>query len=162
MRAKRIPRSETQNEVIMRLVRDKESDDKNKEKLKLFSEIWELMIFASALGYHSGPPLPLKDADGEDDALSGKSIDQDTFKGCSDWPGYIYLLSLANTRSSDCLNATEECDHGRVEVFSQYANGGLDVLRREAMFEYKTLEFAQKLMELCDDGSDAVAEDLKL
>lgn len=162
MRAKRIPRSETQNEVISRLVRDKESEDRNKEKLKLFGEIWELIIFASALGYHSGPPLPLKDADGEDDAMSGKSIDQDTFKGCNDWPGYIYLLSLANTRSSDCLNATEECDHDRVDVFAQYANGGLDILRREALFEYKTLEFAQKLMELSDDGADTVAEDLKL
>lgn len=162
MRSKRIPRSETQNEVIARLVRDKEGDDKNKEKTKLFGEIWELMIFASALGYHSGSPLPLKDADGEDDSASGKSIDQDTFKGCPDWPGYIYLLSLANTRSSDCLNATEEHDHDRVELFAQYVNGGLDVLRREALFEYKTLEFAQKLMELSDDGSDAVAEDLKL
>jgi dnd system-associated protein 4 len=149
MRSKRIPRSETQNEVIARLVRDKEGEDKNKEKTTL-------------LGYHSGSPLPLKDADGEDDSASGKSIDQDTFKGCPDWPGYIYLLSLANTRSSDCLNATEEHDHDRVELFAQYANGGLDVLRREALFEYKTLEFAQKLMELSYDESDGVAEDLKL
>lgn len=162
MRAKRIPRSETQNEVISRLVRDKEAEDKNREKTKLFGEIWELMIFASALGYHSGPSLSLKNADGEDDALSGKSIDQDTFKGCHDWPGYIYLLSLADTRGSECLNATEEHDHQRVEAFSQYANAGLDLLRRDALFEYRTLEFAQELMKLSDDGSVGPPPDLKL
>ena len=162
MRAKRIPRSETQSEVISHLVRDKEGADKDKEKMKYFSEIWELMIFASAIGYHLDELRPLVDANGVDDASSGKSIDQDTFKGCPDWPGYIYLLSLARTGKSDCLNATEECDLERVETFSEYANAGLDLLRREALFGYKTLEFAQKLMELSDDGSSQQPEDLKI
>jgi dnd system-associated protein 4 len=162
MCAKRIPRSETQSEVVLRLVRDKESADKDKEKMKYFSEIWELLIFASAIGYHLGELRPLVDANGMDDASSGKSIDQDTFKGCPDWPGYIYLLSLARTGKSDCLNATEECDLERVETLSEYANAGLDLLRTEALFEYKTLEFAQKLMELSDDGSSPPPEDLKI
>jgi dnd system-associated protein 4 len=162
MRAKRIPRSETQSEVISHLVRDKEGADKDKEKLKYFSEIWELMIFASAIGYHQGELRPLVDANGVEDASSGKSIDQDTFKGCPDWPGYIYLLSLARTGKSDCLNATEECDLERVETFSEYANAGLDLLRREAFYGYKTLEFAQKLMELSDDGSSQDSEELKI
>lgn len=162
MRAKRIPRSETQSEVVSCLVRDKDSADKDKEKLKYFSEIWELMIFASAVGYHIGEQRPLVDANGVEDASSGKSIDQDTFKGCPDWPGYIYLLSLARTGKSDCLNATEECDLERVEIFSEYANAGLDLIRREAFFGYKTLEFAQKLMELSDDGSSPQPEELKI
>jgi dnd system-associated protein 4 len=162
MRAKRIPRSETQSEVISHLVRDKEGADKDKEKMKYFSEIWELMIFASAIGYHQGELRPLVDANGVEDASSGKSIDQDTFKGCPDWPGYIYLLSLARTGKSDCLNATEECDLERVETFSEYANAGLDLLRREAFYGYKTLEFAQKLMELSDDGSSQDSEELKI
>ena len=86
----------------------------------------------------------------------------DSGLGCPDWPGYIYLLSLARTRKSDCLNATEECDLERVETFSEYANAGLDLIRREALFGYKTLEFAQKLMELSDDGSSQQPEDLKI
>ena len=152
MRAKRIPRSETQSEVVLRLVRDKDGADKDKEKMK----------YSSAIGYHLGELRPLVDANGMDDASSGKSIDQDTFKGCPDWPGYIYLLSLARTGKSDCLNATEECDLERVETLSEYANAGLDLLRREALFEYKTLEFAQKLMELSDDGSSPPPEDLTI
>ena len=162
MRYRRIPRSDTQNEVIEKLVRNKEGSDKEKEKNKLFSEIWGLLIFASALGYHLGSPLPLKDADGNDDANTSKSIDNETFKSYPDWPGYLYLLSLANTRDSDCLNETEEHDFNRVEIFAEYANAGLDHIRREGYFVYPTLEFAQKLMELSSDVIDDTGEDITL
>lgn len=162
MRYRRIPRSDTQNEVIEKLVRNKEGSDREKEKKKLFSEIWELLIFASALGYHLGSPLPLKDADGNDDANSSKSIDNETFKSCPDWPGYLYLLSLVNTRDSDCLNETEDHDFNRVEVFAEYANAGLDHIRREGYFMFPTLEFAQKLMELSSENIDDIGEDITL
>jgi len=162
MCAKRIPRSETQSEAIAKLVRDKQGNDKEKEKNKFFSEYWELLLFSSALGYHLGSSLPLTDADGNDDAESGKAIDQESFKGCSDWPGYIYLLSLVKTNDSDCLNDTEDNDHSRVQIFSEYANGGLDYIRREAYFEYDPLEFAQKLMDLSAEDNGDVNGELRL
>lgn len=111
---KRIQRANDKEEIIKSLM---------SENVGVFKEIWKLLLFAAQVGMRNDNRKELKAVD------AGKGIDQSTFGNCPAWPGVLYLMTLAETKKSDCLSGTAEADDDRVAVFQEYANGGLEILR---------------------------------
>ena len=86
----------------------------------LFPTIRELLCFAALLGYSEQRRVPLDRADGVED-ISYQQFER------GDAEDLIYLLALAETKDPEILKDGEE---GRcAEIFEEYANGGLQVLR---------------------------------
>lgn len=110
---KRIQRANDKEEIIKSLMA---------EQVGVFKEIWKLLLFAAQVGMRNGRREPLKSVD------TGKGIDQGTFGNCPAWPGVLYLMSLAESGSSECLSGTSEAEDNRASVFQEYANGGLSIL----------------------------------
>lgn len=111
---KRIQRALDKEEIIKSLM---------SEQLGVFREIWKLLLFASQVGIKNGRREPLKSVD------SGKGIDQSTFGNCPSWPGILYLISLVESGGTDCLCGSSNAEDDRINVFQEYANGGLDILK---------------------------------
>lgn len=110
---KRIQRAKDKEEII-KLLMD--------EKIGLFKEIWKLMLFSAMVGYKNNYREPLVSSD------PGKGIDQSTFGNSPAWPGLLYLLSLAEYKSTDYLSGTSSADDARISLFQEYANGGLKII----------------------------------
>ena len=111
---KRIQRANDKEEIIKSLLSD---------QVGVFKEIWKLLLFAAQVGMRNDKRLPLKGVD------AGKGVDQSTFGNCPAWPGVLYLMTLAETKNSNCLSGSVEAEDDRVSVFQEYANGGLEILR---------------------------------
>jgi dnd system-associated protein 4 len=89
-----------------------------------FSQIWQVMIFASALGFRIQKKIPLKEAD------SNVAIPPSVFSNnCPSWPGYIYLLNLVETSNPNVFNNDDSADERRIRLLEEYANGGLEYIR---------------------------------
>jgi len=114
MGMKRIQRANDKEEIIKALM---------SEQVGVFKEIWKLLLFAAQVGMRNGRREPLKSVD------TGKGIDQGTFGNCPAWPGVLYLISLVESGSSECLSGSSEAEDDRTSVFQEYANGGLSVLK---------------------------------
>ncbi len=86
----------------------------------LFPTIRELLCFAALLGYSEGRRIPLdRDAGVED--VSYQQFER------GDAEDLIWLIALAETKDPEILKDGEE---GRcAEIFEEYANGGLQILR---------------------------------
>ena len=110
---KRIHRASDKEEIIKLLMAD---------KIGLFKEIWRLLLFAAQVGIKNKKRELLKAVD------TGKGIDQTTFGNCPAWPGILYLMTLAESGSSDVLAGTTEAEDIRISIFQEYANGGLSIL----------------------------------
>lgn len=111
---KRIMRDSDKEELIQELM---------SQELGVFKEIWRLMLFAAQLGFKENKKVPLNSPE------AGKGIDQSIFGNCSTWPGILYLMSLAETHDTILLSGGEEGDAKRIQLFEQYANGGLEILK---------------------------------
>lgn len=111
---KRIQRASDKEEIIKSLMSD---------QVGVFKEIWKLLLFAAQVGVKNNARTPLKAAD------PGKGIDQTTFGNCPAWPGVLYLMTLAETQSSESLSGSQDAEDERVAVFQEYANGGLAILQ---------------------------------
>ncbi|RWD39938.1 DNA phosphorothioation-associated protein 4, partial [Mesorhizobium sp.] len=86
----------------------------------LFPTIRELLCFAALLGYSEGRRVPLDKNDGVED-VSYQQFER------GDAEDLIWLIALAETKNTEILKDGEE---GRcAEIFEEYANGGLFVLR---------------------------------
>lgn len=84
----------------------------------LFGEIWRLMLFAAALGARLGNRRALAKVD------SGKAMPESYFS-TPGWKGFLYLLGICDTGSSDSLRSTPEQEDLLVTLFEEYANAGL-------------------------------------
>ncbi len=61
---------------------------------------------------------------------SGEGIRQDSFANNPVWLGTVYLLGLVETEgSTDVLRASEDSEDERIQIFEEYANGGLAILK---------------------------------
>lgn len=121
---RRIQRSRDKEEII---------DTLCSSKLGIFREIWRVLIFAAQVGVARSRREPFADFD------PGKGIDQSTFGNCASWPGLLYLISLSETNSADCLASSGEAEGERIIAFQEYANGGLSLIREH---------FSQRLIDL--------------
>lgn len=86
----------------------------------LFPTIRELLCFAALLGYSEGRRVPLDKSKGVED-VSYQQFER------GDAEDLIYLIALADSRDPEILKDGEE---GRcAEIFEEYANGGLGILK---------------------------------
>ncbi len=115
-RAPNINRSRIHEEMVQRLAMTKlPGADRT-----LFPTIRELLCFAALLGFSEGRRVPLdRDAGVED--VSYQQFER------GDAEDLIYLLALAETKDPEILKDGQESRCA--EIFEEYANGGLQVLR---------------------------------
>lgn len=119
VRAPNINRSRIHEEMVQRLAMQKlPGTDRT-----LFPTIRELLCFAALLGYSEKRRLPLDKDKGVED-VSYQQFER------GDAEDLIYLIALAGTKDPEILKDGEESRCA--EIFEEYANGGLQVLR-EAM-----------------------------
>ena len=111
---KRIMRAADKSELIEELM---------SSRLGVFREIWRLLLFSAQIGLKSGRREPLKTVD------PGKGIDQATFGNSSSWPGILYLMGLSDSGDAKILAGSPEGEDQRIQLFQEYANGGLSVLK---------------------------------
>lgn len=115
-RAANINRSRIHEDIVQRLAMIKlPGTDRT-----LFPTIRELLCFAALLGYSEGRRVPLDRSEGTEDV----SYQQFERRDAED---LIFLIALADSKDPEILKDGEE---GRcAEIFEEYANGGLQVLR---------------------------------
>lgn len=111
---KRIMRASDKEDFIQELMN---------ERVGIFREIWRLLLFAAQIGVQQRRREVLKATD------PGKGIDQSTFGNAGSWPGILFLIGIAEAGESGILAGTAEGDDQRIQLFQEYANGGLSVLR---------------------------------
>jgi dnd system-associated protein 4 len=100
----------------------------------VFKEIWRLLLFAATVGYKRGRREPLGQVE------SGKAMPQSYFSNNPAWPGLLYLLGLVVDGLPDILVGTEAKDDARLNIFEEFANGGLAILREELEHQSDTLD----------------------
>lgn len=117
-RAPNINRSRVHEDMVQRLAMQKLPGAKR----TLFPTIRELLCFAALLGYSEGRRVPL-DAEAGVEDVSYQQFER------GDAEDLIYLIALAETKDPDVLKDGEE---GRcAQIFEEYANGGLQILREK-------------------------------
>jgi dnd system-associated protein 4 len=121
---------------VKRVLRSSDKEDLIEElmspRIGVFREIWRLLLFAAQIGLKAKRREPLRSVE------TGKGIDQATFGNSPSWPGILFLMSLSETGDSGILAATPEGEDRRVQLFQEYANGGLTILRE--FFGSRTLD----------------------
>ena len=114
--------------MINRIRRDKKHDELVDRLTKgddaVFNEIWRLLVFAASLGISQGKRTPIVSAD------SGKAF-PDTYLSPSCGPGFISLLTICDTESSELLRTREGNSAERIKIFEEYANAGLEIIHAE-------------------------------
>lgn len=95
------------------------------ESVGAFRDMWRLLFFAALLGFKNRRREPLASIQ------SGEAIRQDSFANNPVWLGTVYLLGLVETGKADVLRATEDAEDERIQIFEEYANGGLEILKQE-------------------------------
>lgn len=113
---KRIHRAIDKESIIQILTSD---------SVGVFKEIWRLLLFAAVLGFSNQRREPLSSVE------TGKGIDQLSFGNNPVWPGLLYLLGLVDSDDTQVLKSSEESEDERVQIFEEYANGGLAILKEE-------------------------------
>lgn len=90
----------------------------------LFQTYAEVMAFAAMLGMSRGRRVAL----GKFSRKDPDPVPQDQFRVAGALIGLVASLSLDDLK---ILLPTEECDVARVQIFQEYANGGLEILQSE-------------------------------
>lgn len=91
-----------------------------------FNTYADLIVFAAALGAKRKKRVPLKEVSKRDP----DPIPQEHFIN----KGYeliIRLIAIAESQDKTILDNREDCDNERINIFEEYANGGLEVLQEE-------------------------------
>lgn len=88
----------------------------------IFKEIWRLLLLAASIGWKAGVRKPLGAVD------SGKAM-PDSYFSIPAWRGLLYLLGVAESEDSKCLQSREEEQNALITAFEEYANHGLYVLQ---------------------------------
>jgi dnd system-associated protein 4 len=87
-------------------------------KRSLFPTMRELLCFAGALGFQMNKKVPLGDKTAE--------VDSRIFENLDSAMDMVYLVALGGARDVGILQPDREEE--LVEIFEQYANGGLQIL----------------------------------
>lgn len=149
-RAPNINRSRIHEEMVQRLAMEKLPGAER----TLFPTIRELLCFAALLGYSESRRIPLDRDKGVED-ISYQQFER------GDAEDLIYLIALAETKDPEILKDGEESRCA--EIFEEYANGGLQILR-EAMLrggaEYPDRDILELLKERAYLGIEEKEPDL--
>ena len=111
--ARRVRRPKDKEDLIQRLTDGKEA---------VFSTYRDLLIFSAALGYFHQQRKPFK--------TTSEPIPWSYFMGT---PGeqLVDMLTAATVADPSALGDAAEHFNRRLELFEEYANGGLDILKTE-------------------------------
>ncbi|MDE2665975.1 MAG: DNA phosphorothioation-associated protein 4 [Acidobacteriota bacterium] len=137
-RAPNINRSKIHEEMVQRLAVHKIPPAGH----SLFPTIRELLCFSALLGYSQGIRIPLDSGAGKED-VSYQQFER------GDAEDLIYLIALAETKDPEILKDGQESRCA--EIFEEYANGGLQVLRdamNQSGGEYPERDIQELLLEL--------------
>jgi len=99
--------------------------DEDSSQGAVFPTMWQLLIFASMLGYRNSRREPLTKID------NGKSINFELFSKDPCFEGVLNLFSLMEDENERLLTTSEENNKRKVKLFEEYANGGLAILKEE-------------------------------
>jgi dnd system-associated protein 4 len=142
---RRIQRAKDKAEIIDKLTSEIKSE--GVVHPAPFKEIWRLLLFCALVGFKAGQREPLDPVD------QGKGIDQSSFGNSPAWPGVLYLMGLVETQSTAPLASSDDADALRIQMFEEYANAGLTILREKChcgepdlrfLIEYVNSEMSQQ------------------
>jgi dnd system-associated protein 4 len=104
-----------------RLNRPKDKDDLLKQLTEQgpFQDNRDVLVFAAALGWHEGRRVPL--------GAKGEAIRWETATNRRGTEALTNMIAAARTGDPEIL-ASDRFDE-RLEIFEEYANGGLEILR---------------------------------
>lgn len=85
-----------------------------------FQSYADVMAFAAAIGIKYGKRVPIS----KQSRYDPDPVPQDQFKN----EALISMFAVVDTLEPRILAETEDCDYGRVKIFQEYANGGLEIL----------------------------------
>jgi dnd system-associated protein 4 len=111
----------------------------------VFNEIWRLMLFSAALGIKRSRRREIERSD------PGKAFPE-TYFSSPGWKGFLYLISLVETESSDCLRSSPENQKELITVFEEYANEGLHILESKLRTSNDIQEVFLDLLQKDDDS----------
>lgn len=120
----------------------------------LFLTHADILTFAAVIGFQNKKRVPVqkiiyKDPD---------PVLQEQFKD----PSIIKLIALADTQNPKILASDEECDRLRVQIFQEYANGGLELLDKELYGIQEPLERILLILYSERQSQQADAEDIDI
>lgn len=144
-RAPNINRSRIHEDMVQRLAVERLP---NADRT-LFPTIRELLCFSALLGYSENRRIPLDREKGVED-ISYQQFER------GEAEDLIYLIALAETKDPEILKDGEE--YRCAEIFEEYANGGLFILR-EAMLRGGGEYPDRDILELLKDGGYLNIED---
>jgi dnd system-associated protein 4 len=133
MGMRRIQRAKDKAEIIERLTSESKVDGLVLQPL--FKEIWRLLLFSALVGFKAQKREALEPVD------QGKGIDQSSFGNSPAWPGILYLMGLVEAEDTAMLASSDEADTNRIQMFEEYANGGLSILREKCGHDEPSLRF---------------------
>lgn len=104
-----------------RLNRPKDKDDLLRQLTEEgpFQDIRDVLVFAAALGWHEGRHLPL--------GAKGEAVRWETATNRRGTEPLVNMIAAVRTGDPEIL-ASDRFDE-RLEIFEEYANGGLELLR---------------------------------
>lgn len=129
MAANRIKISKDKAELVKALVASKDTTGP-------FQTYVEVMVFAAALGAKYKKRVPL-----ERIAKDLSPLRQDYF--ASSFALLINLLAITETKNINILGDDEVADEQRINIFEEYANGGLEILQNELR---GTVDYSERLL----------------
>jgi len=94
----------------------------SEDEIGLFQTYGDILTLAAVLGFNRKRRLPLNKASGDPSAVL-----QEQFRNGM----IISLIAAAEIQESKILSSSEEDDRMRVQIFQEYANGGLEILQNE-------------------------------
>jgi len=90
-----------------------------------FQTYVDVMVFAAALGARRKKRVPLGEFARDLDPIRRDYFDNNRCELV------INLLAISETQDQKTLADNEEADRQRIEIFEEYANGGLEILQDE-------------------------------
>ena len=118
-------------------------------KLKYFDSMYELFTLAACIGFKRNKKVA--------SLKTGKSIEFNQFRSFESFDGIFLSICLADAGSADILEDTEDIITKRLSIFSEYANGGMEVLRDEVINSSGV--FQENLIHFIKDSCSSYAED---
>jgi dnd system-associated protein 4 len=155
-----INRSQLHEESVVQLLcTDRDVDAER----SLFPTIRELLVFAALLGYSENRRVPLDKTQGVID-ISYQQFEHPSSDGADE---IVYLIALSEEKDLTILRRGNE--NKCAEIFEEYANGGLEMIRSwlsETGFEYPNKTLLEHLFKsgylVDDDKNSSSKQDIDL
>jgi dnd system-associated protein 4 len=127
----RIHRDKKHDQIIERLTKGEDA---------IFTEIWRVLVLAAFIGARKNLRSPVIESD------AGKAFPLNYIQpSCG--PGFIYLLGISSTENNQILRSKEGNQDELIQIFSEYANAGLELITQKANSTSAPLEAILLLLE---------------